>query len=226
MSSNASKNEPYVPCLRGKHALGELVLVQKRPCVEPKEETHSVAVTPKVHQSFSGTPKTISKTPTSLSSTLGLSPAYRKKRKRINRHWGNSRGREWKAATASPTVIHSPSLTVAMQPELDDVEGLLFVSFTSKVKCYKLLQRKSNVQYLHVFKGLSFIWCDVPSPPVICVISNKCVELHKVLKRCLDLSYSVVQAITFDVLLCDRKLLRFTSGTCQPVTQHQHLPFP
>eukprot|EP00064_Thunnus_orientalis_P012560 superscaffoldBa00001941_g12595 len=62
----------------------------------------------------------------------GSSPGYRKRRKRINRRWANSRGKEWKATAASPTVVHSPSLTVAMQPELDDVEGLLFVSFASK----------------------------------------------------------------------------------------------
>lgn len=132
MSTSASKDEPYVPCIRGKHALGELVLVQKPPCVEPKEETHAVTVTHKVQQGFRVTPKAISITPTSSSSTPGSSPGYRKRRKRINRHWANSRGREWKAVTASPTVVHSPSLAVAMQPELDDVEGLLFVSFTSK----------------------------------------------------------------------------------------------
>ncbi|XP_076613049.1 MAX gene-associated protein-like, partial [Chaetodon auriga] len=132
MSTIASKDELYVPCLRGNHALGELVLVQKRPCVEPSEEAHTVSVTPKAQQGFSITPKAISSTPTSLTSTPASSPGYRKRRKRINRHWANSRGREWKAATASPAAVHSPSLTVAMQPELDDVEGLLFVSFTSK----------------------------------------------------------------------------------------------
>ncbi|TMS12410.1 MAX gene-associated protein [Larimichthys crocea] len=46
MSNNGSKHEAYVPCIRGKHALGELVLVQKRPCVEPSEETHNVCVNP------------------------------------------------------------------------------------------------------------------------------------------------------------------------------------
>ncbi|XP_070844165.1 MAX gene-associated protein-like, partial [Chaetodon trifascialis] len=132
MSTIASKDELYVPCLRGKHALGELVLVHKRPCVEPSEEAHAVSVTPKAQQGFSITPKAVSSTPTSLTSTPASSPGYRKRRKRINRHWANSRGREWKAATASPAAVHSPSLTVAMQPELDDVEGLLFVSFTSK----------------------------------------------------------------------------------------------
>nr|XP_020459361.1 MAX gene-associated protein-like isoform X1 [Monopterus albus]XP_020459362.1 MAX gene-associated protein-like isoform X1 [Monopterus albus]XP_020459363.1 MAX gene-associated protein-like isoform X1 [Monopterus albus]XP_020459365.1 MAX gene-associated protein-like isoform X1 [Monopterus albus]XP_020459366.1 MAX gene-associated protein-like isoform X1 [Monopterus albus]XP_020459367.1 MAX gene-associated protein-like isoform X1 [Monopterus albus] len=127
MSTSASKDEPYVPCIRGKHALGELVLVQKRPLVEPKKEN-----TPESQQGFSVTPEAISITPASGASTLGSSPGYRKRRKRISRRWANSRGREWKAADASPTLVRSSSLTVAMQPELDDVEGLLFVSFPSK----------------------------------------------------------------------------------------------
>ncbi|XP_039980782.1 MAX gene-associated protein isoform X2 [Xiphias gladius] len=133
MSTPASKDEPYVPCIRGKHALGELVLVQKRPLVEPREESPTISVTPKLQQGFKEMPKAISMTPTSSRSTPGLSPGSRKRRKKINRRWGNSRGRDWKtAAAASPKVVHSPSLTVALQPELDDVEGLLFVSFTSK----------------------------------------------------------------------------------------------
>ncbi|KAG7240202.1 hypothetical protein INR49_027195 [Caranx melampygus] len=43
----------------------------------------------------------------------------------------------------SISVVHSPSLTVALQPELDDVEGLLFISFTSKFpQCLKSSQHK------------------------------------------------------------------------------------
>ncbi|XP_029281313.1 MAX gene-associated protein isoform X3 [Cottoperca gobio] len=129
MSYPSRKDEPYIPCIRGKHALGELVLFQRRPLVKPKEEIHAVSITPKALQVK---PEEIPMTPTSLTSTPGSSPGYRKRRKRINKRWANSRGRDWKAAAASPTVFHSPSLTVAMQPELDDVEGLLFVSFTSK----------------------------------------------------------------------------------------------
>lgn len=125
MSGPSTKDEPYVPCIRGKHALGELVLVQKRPLAEPHEETHAVSITPKVQRDF-----TVMISPTSVP---GSSPGYRKRRKRINKRWANSRGREWKAAVTSPMLVHSTS-TVAMQPELDDVEGLRFVSFTSKVK--------------------------------------------------------------------------------------------
>lgn len=145
MSTPASKDEPYVPCIRGKHALGELVLVQKRPLVEPREESPTISVTPKLQQGFKEMPKAISMTPTSSRSTPGLSPGSRKRRKKINRRWGNSRGRDWKtAAAASPKVVHSPSLTVALQPELDDVEGLLFVSFTSKVKLPAVVHLMSN----------------------------------------------------------------------------------
>ncbi|KAK9531787.1 hypothetical protein VZT92_011192 [Zoarces viviparus] len=118
-TTSSTKNDPYVHCLRGKQALGELVLFQNhRPLVEPKEEPQAA----------------VAITLTTSTPTPGSSPGYHKRRKRINRHWSNSRGRDWKAAAAAapPTVFHSPSLTVAMQPELDDVEGLLFVSFTSK----------------------------------------------------------------------------------------------
>ena len=132
MSANGNKNEPFVPCIRGNHALGELVLVEGGPRVEVKEETHDVSATPDPQQDFRVPPTATSMTLTRTASSLGSSPRYRKKRKRISRRWTNARGREWKAAAASPTVVHSP-LTVAMQPELDDVDGLLFVSFCSKV---------------------------------------------------------------------------------------------
>ncbi|XP_028253501.1 MAX gene-associated protein [Parambassis ranga] len=132
MSNPAAKD---VPCMRGKHALCKLVLVQERPLVEPMEDqTSTMSVTPEAQQGSKVwmLPKARSVTPTSSTSTPRSSPRYCKKRRRINRHWANSRGKEWKAANASPQVVQSPSLTVAMQPELDDVEGLLFMSFTSK----------------------------------------------------------------------------------------------
>lgn len=171
MSSPATKDDPYVHCLRGKQALGELVLVQKRSLVEPKEESHAASVTPKEQQDLKGTPKAISRTPTSTTSTPGSSPGYRKRRKKINRHWANSRGKEWKAVAASPTVVHSPSLTVTMQPELDDVEGLLFVSFTSKVKHEKLLQRMICT---YLDEDLFSFNQGVATPPVIHLMSKKC----------------------------------------------------
>lgn len=118
--STSPGNAAYVPCLRGKHALGDLVLVEDHLPAVPKTEPHVEHVGPKATQSF-------------RASTPGTSLRLRKRRRRINRRWANSHGRRWKAASASPTVVHSPSLTVAMQPELDDVEGLLFVSFSSKV---------------------------------------------------------------------------------------------
>ncbi|KAM8726589.1 MAX gene-associated protein isoform 2-T3 [Acanthopagrus schlegelii] len=124
MSTSSNRRDQYVPCIRGKHALGDLVLVEKRPQLEAKEESSEVSVTPQAEEGFRSTPE--------VSPTSRTSPGFRKRRKRINRHWANARGRQWNAVTASPTVVHSPSLTVAMQPELDDVEGLLFVSFASK----------------------------------------------------------------------------------------------
>ncbi|XP_061602784.1 MAX gene-associated protein isoform X2 [Cololabis saira] len=131
MSNPASTGAPYVPCIRGKHALGELVLVQKP--AEPQEENATCA-TPEMQQGLKGSmlAKARSMTPSSSTSTPGSSPRCRKKKRRMKkRYWANYR-RVWKTAAASRPVVHSPSLTVAMQPELDEVEGLLFVSFTSK----------------------------------------------------------------------------------------------
>ncbi|XP_034084533.1 MAX gene-associated protein isoform X1 [Gymnodraco acuticeps] len=129
MSYPSKKDLAYVPCIRGKHALGELVLFQQRRLVKPKEETLAVDISPKMHQLK---PRPMAMTPTSLTPSPSSSTGDRKRKKRMNKRWANSRGREWKAVAAPPTVLLSPSLTVAMQPELDDVEGLLFVSFTSK----------------------------------------------------------------------------------------------
>ncbi|CAL8315935.1 unnamed protein product [Merluccius merluccius] len=58
-------------------------------------------------------------------------PTNLRRKKRANKKWGNSRGREGKLG-ATVTAVSSPALAVTMQPESDDVEGLLFVSFTSK----------------------------------------------------------------------------------------------
>ncbi|CAJ1077414.1 MAX gene-associated protein [Xyrichtys novacula] len=133
MSTSANKGDPYVPCIRGNHALGELVLVQKHPPAEAEDQLNAVTVTQKKQRGYRFSCKAKSRPPSYKTSTRGSSLGYHKRRKRkINRRWANSQGKLWKAAAASPTVVHSPSLTVAMQPELDDVEGLLFVSFTSK----------------------------------------------------------------------------------------------
>nr|XP_015803623.2 MAX gene-associated protein isoform X2 [Nothobranchius furzeri] len=119
MSNCCGTGGQYVSCMRGKHALGELVLVE-----QPPEES-----------SISGTPHTqrgLKKLPRSLVST----PRYRRKKRKVRKRWGMYPQprvpRVWKAAASSPTVAPSPSLTVAMQPELDNIEGLLFVSFSTK----------------------------------------------------------------------------------------------
>lgn len=155
-----SSKDDYARIGRGRHGLAELVLVQKSPHAEPKEKKHSISVIPNTQKCTKVTPKKASLTPTSATSTPGSSPGSRKRRKKNNRRWANSRGKEWKATAASPTVVHSPSLTVAMQPELDDVEGLLFVSFTSKVKLnnYKECSAHINTFIKDLFDCIR-MWC-------------------------------------------------------------------
>ncbi|XP_047243375.1 uncharacterized protein magl isoform X2 [Girardinichthys multiradiatus] len=131
MSIPSSNGDTYVPCIRGKHSLGEIVLGQNQPCVESKKEDSAI-VTPKANLFLRIPPKSRSNNSSSSTATPGTSSRFRKSRRRIKRRWTMHNGRSWKAAAASPKVAHSPSLTVAMQPELDEIEGLLFVSFTSK----------------------------------------------------------------------------------------------
>lgn len=122
MSSYSSN--VYVQC-RGKHALGNIVVVQKRAAEEPpKEKNCNINLIPPMKLCITVNPKS------KLGSSLSTKRLLHKRKKRFSRQWGCAQRKEWKSA--SPTEAHSPPLTVAMQPELDDVEGLLFVSFTSK----------------------------------------------------------------------------------------------
>lgn len=135
MSNLSGIGRSYVPCIRGKHALGEIVLINKRPVDKPNEHGRFTS-TPNVQQSLSVTSLASSLTPASSTSTpASTRPYIRKKRKKVKRRWGiDYRPRMWKTAPATtPAVVTSPSVTVAMQPELDDIEGMLFASFTTKV---------------------------------------------------------------------------------------------
>ncbi|XP_029902719.1 MAX gene-associated protein isoform X2 [Myripristis murdjan] len=129
---SAERAHPHAEIARGDQARCGHVLLHNPPPVFLTEEKRCVNVTPKVKPYVKIAPKLSPATPASLKSTPALSPGRPKKRRRINRRWGNSRGKEGKAEAASTVTVHSPSLTVAMQPEVDDVEGLVFVSFTSK----------------------------------------------------------------------------------------------
>lgn len=130
MSTKSSSNDLYVPCVRGSHALGELVLVEEseKDVVETKEArpvgvaggTPVAASTP-----IAASTPVASSTPEA--SLAGSSPRCGKKRRRVN----SRRGKD------SPEEARRPSLTLGAQPELDDVDGLVFASFDSKVNnCY------------------------------------------------------------------------------------------
>ncbi|XP_071269027.1 MAX gene-associated protein-like isoform X2 [Salvelinus alpinus] len=118
---------------------------QKVPLVEPTmtapisltetQEDKAASLTPKTSKPQKIAPKP-SPTPSPLTPTaspFAVPKPWKKGRKPGGNRWGSvgkvSKGT--KAATAAVTATSSP-ISVAMQPELDDVEGLLFVSFTSK----------------------------------------------------------------------------------------------
>lgn len=127
MSTKSSTNELYVPCARGSHALGELVLVEENEKDRAEMKAHPVSAA-------GGTPVGVA-TPmassTPQASMARLSPRHCKKRKGGNAGWGSSGGTERKAS--SPEERHGPPLALGTQPELDDVDGLIFASFDSKV---------------------------------------------------------------------------------------------
>lgn len=130
MSTKSSSNDLYVPCVRGSHALGELVLVEEseKDGVETKEARPvGVAGGTPVAASTPVATSTPVASSTPEASLAGSSPRCGKKRRRVNSRWGKS----------SPEEARRPSLTLGAQPELDDVDGLVFASFDSKVKnCY------------------------------------------------------------------------------------------
>jgi len=92
-------------------------------------------------------------------------PTHHKKKKRANRKWGNSRGRAdgklgggGGAGPAVVAAVSSPAAAaVTLQPETDDVEGLLFVSFTSQVKHPRRLL--SGLMHTAVFR-IPIGYCD------------------------------------------------------------------
>ncbi|XP_027896614.1 MAX gene-associated protein isoform X3 [Xiphophorus couchianus] len=132
MSHPAGVGDAYVPCIRGKHALGEIVLLQNQPSVQPKKDDAAIVLL-KANSVLRRPPKA---RPSKSSSSMGTpvrSIGFRKRRrKKIRSRWTMYYARTWRRAAAAPKPAHSPSLTFAMQPEMDDIEGLLFVSFTSK----------------------------------------------------------------------------------------------
>lgn len=119
--------------MRGSHALGELVLVEENEKDRVEMKAHSVSAA-------GGTPVAVS-TPMASStpeaSSPRLSPRYCKKRRGLDAGWEHSRGKKRKDSTSSLDESHGPPLTLGTQPELDDVDGLIFASFDSKVNvCY------------------------------------------------------------------------------------------
>lgn len=107
--------------MRGKHALGELILVED----QSVDKTSDMAPTSKLHPDSTSTATSV--TPSSSKSTTRSSPGKDTKRKlNVRKHY--FRGA---LTTGSSTANNNP--TVSLQPELDDVEGHVFVSFNSKV---------------------------------------------------------------------------------------------
>uniref|UniRef100_A0A3P9PNN2 T-box domain-containing protein n=1 Tax=Poecilia reticulata TaxID=8081 RepID=A0A3P9PNN2_POERE len=111
-----------------------IVLLQNQPAVEPKKDDTAIVLL-KANSGVRRPPKARPNKSSSSTGTPVRSIGFRKRRRRkIRSRWTMYYARAWRRAAAAPKPAHSPSLTLAMQPELDEIEGLLFVSFTSKVK--------------------------------------------------------------------------------------------
>ncbi|XP_038141998.1 MAX gene-associated protein isoform X1 [Cyprinodon tularosa] len=129
MSKTSGNGDRYVPCMRGKHALGDILLIQNQSDVEPKKGGPIGTITENSGSMIP--PKSRSNNCSSSKAAPGTSTRFYRRRtmkKRRNLHLKRS----WKRAAITPKETNSQSLKVAMEPELDDIEGLLFVSFTSK----------------------------------------------------------------------------------------------
>ncbi|CAB1343198.1 unnamed protein product, partial [Coregonus sp. 'balchen'] len=104
--------------------------------VPEPQEGKAASLTPKTSELQKISPKPFPPTPspsTPTASPFAVPKPWKKGRKSGGNRWGNvgkvTKGT--KVAIAAVAATSSP-VTVAMQPQLDDVEGLLFVSFTSK----------------------------------------------------------------------------------------------
>uniref|UniRef100_A0A4W5JBZ2 Uncharacterized protein n=1 Tax=Hucho hucho TaxID=62062 RepID=A0A4W5JBZ2_9TELE len=106
--------------------------------VPEPQEGKAASLTPKTSRLQKIAPKPFPPTPslsppTPTASPFAVPKPWKKGQKSGGNHWGNAGKvtKGTKVAIAAVTVTSSP-VTVAMQPQLDDVEGLPFVSFTSK----------------------------------------------------------------------------------------------
>lgn len=175
------------------------------------QKDKAASLTPKTSKTQKIAPKP-SPTPSPLTPTaspFAVPKPWKKGRKPGGNRWGSvgkvSKGT--KAASAAVTATSSP-IPVAMQPELDDVEGLLFVSFTSKVKHDTCV--RSELWEI----GISDIRkCSFRNPRVGNIGGKLCLTLLK-----------VQTVLTWSSLpLCHRKLLVSMWRTCHPITHHQSL---
>ncbi|KAK7907227.1 hypothetical protein WMY93_015839 [Mugilogobius chulae] len=126
MSPYCKESNAYIHC-RGKQALGNLVVVKNQSEEPKKEKNFTVNIPPPMKLCISMNPKAKFR-PSSAPKILSK---YKKKRHKY-KNWAFQQRNSWRKEAASLPAAPSPPPTVAMQPELDDVEGLLFVSFTSK----------------------------------------------------------------------------------------------
>lgn len=177
MFNPTSKDEQFARNPRGEHAPGELVLVQKQESVETKEEDRNNGAPHAKQQCISETLDETCMTPTSSSSLLTSSPGHDRRKTTIKRQWVGER----KAAAASLTIDHNPSAAVAVKPELDDVEGLLFASFGSKVglnfftlsNSTDLLDKESGFktirQNMSMLLDNQLLWLTCSSVSVFCL---------------------------------------------------------
>ncbi|XP_077366712.1 MAX gene-associated protein isoform X2 [Festucalex cinctus] len=107
---------------QGRQALGELMLVRKRPLMNADDDVDvDESPSKRLHME---TPQT---------SSLSSAPTVQRTFHRNNRNgrWRSLEGR-WNLATPWPSACGRPTESVATEPELDEVEGLTFVSFATR----------------------------------------------------------------------------------------------
>ncbi|XP_054618404.1 uncharacterized protein magl isoform X2 [Dunckerocampus dactyliophorus] len=130
------KDEHITRCVTGSQASGDLVLTSKRSLVEVQEEDvdddDKVDVDdapPSKQPHMEVTPKTQVSSPSPSLPSASVQESLKVHGRRRG-HWARFRP-GWKFAP-SPAEDHRPSFGVATQPELDEVEGITFLSFHTR----------------------------------------------------------------------------------------------
>ncbi|XP_019737969.1 MAX gene-associated protein isoform X4 [Hippocampus comes] len=116
-------HDPVTQCVQGRQAVGDLRIVLKRSLTKGDNTDDDKSPSKRIHIE---TPKK-----PCVSSALSVQRTLCRRHNNRNGHWSRLEG-GWKSATLRHAACGRPSASVTTEPELDEVEGLTFVSFATR----------------------------------------------------------------------------------------------